>query len=887
MNDKRQDPEELLKKVQEEELQASRGKLKIYLGAAPGVGKTYTMLQDAIAKRKQGTDIVVGVVESHGRKDIENLLEGLEILPKQVIEYKGKMLEEFDLDAALKRNPSLILIDEMAHSNVDGLRHAKRWKDIKELLFRGIDVYTTLNVQHIESLNDDVSAIIHAPVKETVPDSMLELADTIELIDLPPEDLLKRLQDGKVYLPEHAELAKENFFRKGNLIALRELALRVTAARVGAQVLLYRQGQGIKHIWSSNEKIMVCVGPGSESLRLIRSACRLATSLQAKWSAVYVDSPRVRLSEEERNSAIKNLRLAEQLGAETRIISGFDIVVELMNYAREQNITLLMIWKRIRSKWVDIFTSRLADEIVRNSYEINVYIMTGKTSVAEDKQQQSISKTTQLRRVYLITLGLVLAATAISYVLYKYVSAKNLIVPYLVAVTVVSLFGRVWPSVLASILSVIAYSIFFSPNLLTFSITNLEYLSTLVIMILLTQVISHLTILTRRQAESARISERQATALHKLSRQLASTRGVDKLLETGSKYLAEIFNSEIMALLSVDGKLVIKTKIGTDEILNDKELSIAQWVYDLGQIAGLGTDTLPFSKALYVPLLASQGTMGVLRICPKNQSNLLTPEQMHFLEICANQIALTIEVDHLQEKHKQSELEKEIDHTRSVLLQSVSQDLRAPLASIMLSASNQMQLAHDLDSDRITRIGQSIYSEAEQLSRLINNLLQITYLERDAIKLQKKPASLKELISNVLIASREKLGKIPVYIKVPLEIPDIPFDNTLLEEVMFNLLDNAIKFAPSDKSIEIYAELSKDQVIVSIDDHGPGIVDDEVNKLFEKFYRGRMLTTKRGLGLGLAICKIIIEAHGGKIWAENREGGGASFKFSLPLSSAS
>lgn len=883
MNDKRQDPEKLLKRVQNEELQASRGKLKIYLGAAPGVGKTYTMLQDAIAKRKQGIDIMVGVVESHGRKDIENLLQGLEILPKQVIEYKNKLLEEFDLDAALMRNPATILIDEMAHSNVEGTRHAKRWKDIKELLYLGIDVYTTLNVQHIESLNDDVSAIIHAPIKETVPDSMLELAETIELIDLPPEDLLKRLQDGKVYLPEHAELARENFFRKGNLIALRELALRVTAARVGAQVLLYRQGQGIRHIWSSNEKILVCVGPGGESLKLIRAACRLATSLQATWSAVYVDSPRVRLSEQERNNAIKNLRLAEQLGAETRIISGFDLVAEIINYAREQNVTLIMIWKRIRSKWFDIFTSRLADEIVRNSYEINVYIMTGKYNAADDKQQKHVPKTIMLRRVYMITIGIVIMATMINYVLFQFVSARNLILVYLVAVTIVSLFGRVWPSILASILSVAAYGVFFAPDLLSFSITNFEYLSTLVIMILLTQVISHLTILTRRQAESARISERQATALHKLSRQLASTRGVDKLLEIGSRYLAEIFDSEVMALLPIDHKLVIKAKVGTEQALDDKEFSIAQWVYDLGQIAGLGTDTLPFSKAIYVPLLASQGTMGVLRVCPKNQVNLLTPEQMHFLETCANQIALTIEVDHLQEKNKQTEFEKEIDHTRSVLLQSVSQDLRAPLASIMLSASTQMQLAKDLDSDRITQIGQIIYSEAEQLSRLINNLLQITYLEKESIKLQKKPASLKDLVNNVLKASREKLGKIPVYIKIPLEIPEIPYDNTLLEEVMFNLLDNAIKFAPEDKAIEIYAEMDKDKVIVSIEDHGPGIVDDEVNKLFEKFYRGRMLTTKRGLGLGLAICRIIIEAHGGNIWAENREGGGAAFKFSLPL----
>jgi len=884
VNDIRKDPEKLLEQVQEEERQSNLGKLKIYLGAAPGVGKTYTMLRDAAAKRLQGLDIVVGIVESHGRKDIEDLLQGLEILPRQQVEYRGKQIAEFDLDAALKRNPGVILMDEMAHSNMDGGRHAKRWQDIKELLDRGIDVYTTLNVQHIESLSDDVASIIHAPIKETVPDLMLELAETVELIDLPPEDLLKRLQEGKVYFPEQAELAKEGFFKKGNLIALRELALRVTAERVGAQVLLYRQGLGIKNIWSIKEKILVCVGAGTESLQLMRAARRLATSLQAQWIAVHVETPRIKMTEEQRNSAIKNLQVASRLGAETLILTGFDLVKEIMNYAREQNVTLIMIWKHIRPRWRDIFAFRLADELVRNCKEIDVYIMTGAEDALE-QQQIKQSKNSILWHTYLITIGIVVVCSAFNLILYKFVEPKNLILVYLVGVTLVALFGKIGPSILASILSVVAFGFLFLPHRLDFSMTDYGYLSTLAIMILLTQVISYLTIQTRRQALSASLAQRRAAALHTLSRQLASARGVDKLLGIGVQYIAEVFDSEVMALLSEEQGLVIKANSGAQSTLSEKELSVAQWVYDLGQIAGLGTDTLPFSEAMYVPLSASQGTMGVLRIRPKHPDHLFTPEQMNFLETCAHQVGLTIEVDRLQERKKQSELRREIDHTRNVLLQSVSQDLRMPLASIMLAASTQMQLAQELNPAHIKKLGQDIYTETEQLSRLINNLLQITYLESDAIKLEKQNASLQLLVNKVLQSSREKLGKTPVYIKIPTEIPDVSFDPTLLEGVLFNLIDNAVKFAPPEKPIEILIVFNHDhdKVIVSVEDRGPGIAADEAYKLFEKFYRGRMLTSERGLGLGLAICRIIIEAHGGKIWAENREGGGAAFRFSLPI----
>ena len=380
MKKERPDPEELLKRVQEEERQKNRGKLKIYLGAAPGVGKTYTMLQDAIQQRLGGLDVVAGVLESHGRREIEEMLAKIEILPRQIVEYRGKKLVEFDLNGALKRNPAIILIDEMAHTNAPGLLHAKRWQDIKEILHRGIDVYSTLNVQHIESLNDVVMQITQIKIKETVPDSIIELADTIELVDLSPEDLLRRLKEGKVYLPQRIEVAKQHYFRKGNLIALRELALRITAERVKSQALLYRQGEGIERIWHIKNKILVCVGSRPESAKVIRVARRMATSLQADWIAVHVDAARISLSEDAKNNAIANLRFAEKMGAETKILIGSDFVQEILSFAREQNVTQIMIWKQIQPRWKEFFFRSLADEIVRHSGDIDIYVVTGEMS---------------------------------------------------------------------------------------------------------------------------------------------------------------------------------------------------------------------------------------------------------------------------------------------------------------------------------------------------------------------------------------------------------------------------------------------------------------------------------------------------------------------------
>lgn len=645
----RPNPETLLKRVQAEELAAKRGKLKIYLGSAPGVGKTYTMLKDALDQRAKGLDIIVGVAESHGREEISALLDEFEILPRQIVSYRNQSLLEFDLDAALKRNPGICLIDEMAHTNAPGLRHAKRWQDINEILDHGIDVYTTLNVQHIESLNDVISRIIETHIKETVPDSALELANTIELVDLPPEDLLKRLDEGKIYFPQQADIAKENFFRKGNLAALRELALRVTAERVGVDVFLYREGEGIKRIWPTREKILVCVGPGNESLKLIRKARRMAVNLHAEWIAVYVDTPKLKLSDTQQNKAIQHLRFAEQMGADTCILTGFDVVKEIMSFAREQNVTQIMVWKQIRSRWHDIIRHSLADDIVRQSGEINVFIITPDTvhDNTEPKTLPSSSiKTKAPWKMYGVATILIVSITLLNFILTPFLATNNLIMIYLLGITLIALFGRTGPSVFSCIISVILYDFFFIPPVFSFAISDIQYVISLVIMLVVAMIISHLTIQMRRQTALARKAERYVSALHNLSRRLTQTRDVRKMLNVAASYLADLFDSKIIILLPKEDHLVVRASYKTEKELSIKEQGVAQWVYKLGQLAGLGTDTLSFSKALYLPLMVSipsQKSLGVLRIRPKKSDYQYTSEQMQLLQSCTNLIALALE----------------------------------------------------------------------------------------------------------------------------------------------------------------------------------------------------------------------------------------------------
>lgn len=884
MIENRRDPDKLLAQAQAEEQQEARGKLKIYLGAAPGVGKTYEMLSDSLEERHKGLDVIVGVAESHGRKEIEAKLQDFEILPRQCIQYHGTTLQEFDLDAALKRHPALILVDEMAHTNAPGLRHKKRWQDIKELLDRGIDVATTLNVQHIESLNDDVARIIYAPIRETVPDSMIERADVIELVDLPPEVLLQRLAEGKVYIPEQAQLAQESFFRKGNLIALRELALRITAERVGAQVLLYRQGQGIQRIWPTSEKLLVCVGSGTESTKLIRTAKRMAIGLQADWVVVHVANPRKQLKSIQQTQLTQNLRLAEQLGAEIRVLTSLDITNEIVRLACELNVTQIMVCKPVRARWREILFSSLADNLLRHSGEINVYIMNGALQSAIPTPYKPSKKSAIHWKFYAINLGLIALATAVAVIFKAKLQSANILMIYLISLTISGLLGSWGASLMAGILTILAYDYFFIPPYHSFWITDKSYLFVLFTLLIITHVISRLRLLTRRQSEAAHAIEKQTSTLYALSRELAQARGIDKLLNIGLMRLDQIFEGEWVALLMRHDHLKVRASYHTDMHLDTKELGVAQWVYKLGQPAGLGTDSLSFSEALYLPLLGSHGVLGVLRIKPSDKQCFDNPERKHLLETLTHQLALALEVDILQEQKKRSEFQLEIDQARSNLLRSLTYDFRTPLKTILTSAIEQIDQAKNMDSDTVRKNAQVIYFEAEELNRLIHNLLQITHFELETVNIKKELLSIKDLVQIVVKRSKKKLALHPIRLDFPADLPPVGCDSGLIQEVLINVLDNSIKFTNPETSIEISAKCQKEKIIVMVRDYGPGIEQTEVHHLFDKFFQGKTRHhATRGLGLGLTISKFIIKAHGGEIWAENVTGGGAAFLFSLPL----
>lgn len=872
----RPSPEQLLQRSQDEELRQRRGKLKIYLGAAPGVGKTYTMLHDALARRTEDLDVVIGVAESHGREDIDELLTKFEILPRQKVRYRGTVFSEFDLEAALQRNPGLILIDEMAHSNAPRLRHEKRWQDIKELLDRGIDVYTTLNVQHIESLKDDVAQIIEAPIRETVPDSMIELANTIELVDLPPEELLKRLQEGKIYIPKQAQLATEHFFRKGNLIALRELALRVTAERVGTDVLLYRQNEGIKQIWPTRDKLLVCVGSRPDSLKLIRAAKRIVSSLQGEWLAVYVDSPRLKASTSVRNKAIQNLRLAEQLGAEIHVLTGFDMVKVILDFAREQNVTQIMIRKHIFKRWRSWFQRNLTDEIVRHSGEIDVYIMTGASVDTIPKQPESPRPI--LWKKYIYTFGIIAVATVLNVVLFPLTSASNLVMVYLLGITIVAGFGQFSLSIFASILSVLTYDFIFVPPYMNFAFNDFQNIFTLMVMLLVAQVISYLTILTRRQAETSRIIQQQTSALYTLSRQLSNIRGVDNLIMFSTRYISTTFNCDVMILLPKVTQLEIQCCYPENQRLDAKERSIAQWVFEMGQRAGFSTDTLSFSKALYLPLLVAQAPIGVIRIQP-GPMQLLLPEQMDLLESCVHQVSLALDVDRMQENSRKKELKIKTDRARITLLEAISNDLNFPLKKIDKAAASFKKE----EGAPTHHAAKEIDYELEKLNRLNKNIARIIQLEFQEVELKKTLYSLAKVVDVVLKNATLGLKDRKVKKDIPKHLRNIPFNKSLIQEVLTNLIDNAIKYTPPKSPITISIHDEEDRFLVCVEDSGPGVSIDERDKLFEKFYRGKQVMTVHGLGLGLAICHQIIEAHGGKMWVENIENKGAAFFFTLPV----
>jgi two-component system, OmpR family, sensor histidine kinase KdpD len=882
MTEHRPDPDTLLARVKEEESRQRRGTLKVFLGAAAGVGKTYAMLQAAHERRAEGLDVLVGWVDTHGRFETEALLHGLTVLPRRQISYHNTTLQEFDLDAALARHPALILVDELAHTNAAGSRHPKRWQDVLELLDSGINVYTAVNIQHLESLNDVVAKITGVQVRETVPDSVLEQADEIELIDLPPDELLQRLKDGKVYVPEQAKEAVQSFFRKGNLIALRELALRRTADRVDAQMRHYMRDHAIPTTWPVAERLMACVSPSPHSVGVVRAAKRFADTLRAEWIVAYVETPAdARRSEADRARVGEMLRLAAQLGAETITLSGQRISEEILTYARERNVSKIVLGKPVQPLWKRILFGSIADALVQGSTETDIYII----SKQAPPHLPFVASARRRRTEWPAYVRAVLAVgfcTGLAWVMFPHFESANIIMLYLLGVVGVSATSGRRPSVLASVLSVAAFDFFFVPPYFTFAVSDTQYFLTFGVMLVVALVISGLTVRIRWLAESARQRERRTAAVYAMSRELASVRGLDNILGAAARHIAEVFRSQVVFLLpDATGRLAPRKGLPRSFEIDTSEFAVGQWVYEHRQIAGLGTATLPGARALHLPLTAPRGILGVLAVRPTEPHAFETPEQLHQLETFVNQTALALERAQLAEEAQRAQVRAETEQLRNSLLSSVSHDLRTPLASITGTISSLLEDEAQVDPTIRRELLHSVYEEVERLNRLVNNLLDMMRLEAGAVTVRKEWHVLEEVVGTALAHMEKRLHDRVVEIHLSPDLPLVHLDAVLIEQVLVNLLDNAVKYTPTENPIDISASQENGTVRVDVADRGPGFPPGDEERVFEKFYRGHTGSI-RGVGLGLTICRAIVEAHGGKIWAEGRQGGGALVRFTLP-----
>lgn len=877
MNDERPDPDALLARLTDEETKASRGRLRIFFGFAPGVGKTYRMLEEAHALRAAGTDVVVGIVETHGRAETQSRLEGLPALPRRESSHRGRRLAELDLDAALARKPVLLLVDELAHTNAPGSRHAKRWQDVLELLDAGIDVFTTLNVQHVESLNDVVAQITHVVVRETVPDSLLERADQIELVDLLPEALLRRLAEGKVYLPAQAERAAANFFSTKNLLALRELALRRTAQHVDADVRQYREQHGVQETWRAGERILVCVGPSPSSDGLVRSAYRLAVGLRAPWIAAYVesierDSDRARLE--------KHLRLAETLGGTVVRLEGHRIAEALLRYAREHNVTRILVGKPTHARLLDRLRGSLLDDVVRGSGGIDVQVIGGATDLGESARPPMASTAVDLP-AYALATALVALTTAVGAALRAFLAIPDVEVLYVLAVLLAAIrLGR-GPSILAAALGVAAYDFWFVRPFYTFAVEDARHVLTFALMFVVGLSVSTLADRIKKQQRGAVDRERRTAALYALSRELGAAAGVDEVMDVVARQAAELVDGAAHLLVPDDGDLRDRARhdvSGTAVELEAKELGVARWAFEHGTPAGLGTGTLPGSRTLCTPLSVGGRVVGVLALAPR--TGPLDHERRDALDPFARQAAFALERIQLAEQAERAALKAKAEELRSSLLSAVSHDLRTPLA-VITGAATTLRDETRLPADTGRELLGSIVTEAERLERLVSSLLDMTRLEGGAVALHREWVPLEELAVSAIGRVRDRLSGREVAVRFAPDMPLASVDPVLVEQLLVNLVENAAKHTPSGSPIEVAGEVSGAEHTLEVRDRGRGVPSGEEERIFEKFVRAPA-EGATGVGLGLAICRAIAVAHGGRITAKRREGGGAVFAVALP-----
>lgn len=866
--DDRPSPEALLAEARRE----GRGRLKIFLGAAPGVGKTYAMLEAAHDRVREGIDVVAGVVETHGRRETEALLTGVDVLPPREVEYRGKSFREMDLDALLRRRPSITLVDELAHTNIPGSRHVKRWQDVEELLAAGIDVYSTLNIQHLESINDIVEQISGVKVRETLPDSVLSTADEIELVDLSPQDLIKRLEEGKVYVPEQAQRAVHSFFSPGNLTALREMALRHAAERVDRQMVDYMRAHAIPGPWPARERVLVCIDEKVDADRVVRVAKRAAERRGAAWVAVTVETSRAHaLTEAEMDRIDAAMRLAAQLGGETATLQGDDVADSVLTYARERNCTQIVVGRARKTGWLGRIGKSVTERLIEKAGDFTVVLVGGEE---EDKPRAIVSKPEpqtgwRLWLGYLFAVMATLAATALGFVIDLWLPIANISVAYLLAVMIVAMKSGLRAGILASIWSFLAFNFFFTEPRWTFAITDTQNILTVVFFLIAAVIISNMAARLRAQIKATRESARRTTNLYDFGRKITAAATLDDVLWAVVHHVAATIHGKSLVLMPGESGLHIAAGYPPEDEIDDKSAGAADWAWTHGKPAGRGSATLPTADWLFLPLKTARGPVGVMGVQMMEDADMPSPAQLRLLETLADQAAIAVERTTLVADIETARVATERERLRAALLSSLSHDLRTPLVSIMGAASTLISYDDSLDSENRRDLAQTIQDEADRLNRFVQNLLDMTKLGSGALKPRVDWVDLNDVVAAAVKRTERLARHHTIRVDIDSRMPLLCLDAMLMEQVFFNLLDNACKYAPPDTPIKVWALRTQDHIAIEVLDQGPGIPPEDREKIFDMFYRVQAADSQTaGTGLGLAICRGIVEAHGGTIKAE-------------------
>lgn len=890
--DKRPNPDRLLEDILEQ--QKKVGKLKIFFGYAAGVGKTYSMLDEAREHFGNGVDVLVGYVEPHTRPETTQLIEGLLILPSKKISYKNIELKEFDLDAALIRKPELILVDELAHTNARGLRNKKRYQDIEELLNAGINVYTTVNVQHIESLNDIVQDITKITVRETVPDTFFDRADSVKLIDIDPVELLKRFEEGKIYTPDRVATAINNFFTVENLRLLREIAMRKVADRISHENLNRRRSFAKR----SNTKLLVCIGPSPSSAKCIRLTARTAEAFHAPWVAVYVENmDSGRFTEQQQKSLRMNMDLAEKLGAEIVTINGDNIATAVAEYAKLSGITKIVIGKsRNKKSFMNVFEMDFEDLLISLLPSVEIHIIPDSNTLRSYRKTKWFHFRSQVVQFFwrdaLKSIALLMLATIISIELRALgIGEQNVIMVYILSVLVISriTIGYLY-GIVSSFLSVLAFNFFFTVPYYTFNAIQAGYPVTFFIMLLVALFASALTVRIKTQARLAVERERRTEVLYEINKKLLAARGLDSIVSLTNEYVAKLFNRTVIFYTKDPENGTIgylkqfSEEIKDDILQSESEKAVAHWVFVNHKPAGAGTDTLMGAKAYYFPVVSQKKILGVMGIsCEKS---LLDHDDRLFLQMITAQVAMGLERQYLSDEQRIILVESEKEKMRSNLLRAISHDLRTPLTAILGASSAILENQASFDESTKNNLIANIIEDSQWLIRMVENLLSVTRIHEGTMNVSKSPEAVEEIVAEAVSRIRKRFPESNISVKVPIELLIVPMDGTLIAQVLINLLENAVKHSQNNTAIDVNVKKNKNYAVIEVIDNGEGIAAEDLPYLFTSFVPNgkKSADSSRGMGIGLSICMSIIKAHHGKMSAENRKSGGAVFRFYLPLS---